>query len=56
MPEKDQKEIAMVPDSSRDAVFAVVYVYGRVTFDGRHSGIIPTSHIAVIHQLEKLSF
>ena len=26
---KDQKEIAMVPDSSRDAVFAVVYVYGR---------------------------
>jgi DNA polymerase elongation subunit (family B) len=26
---KDQKQIAMVPDSSRDAVFAVVYVYCR---------------------------
>jgi len=26
---KDQKDIAMVPDSSRDAVFAVVYAYCR---------------------------
>ena len=26
---KDSKDIAMVPNSSRDAVFAVVYVYGR---------------------------
>ncbi|KAL7553101.1 hypothetical protein ACHAWF_016353, partial [Thalassiosira exigua] len=26
---KDRKDIAMVPDSSRDAVFAVVYIYGR---------------------------
>ena len=26
---KDRKDVAMVPDSSRDAVFAAVYIYGR---------------------------
>lgn len=36
---KDNKEMAMVPDSSRDCIFAVVYVY-RYVIGRRHSDLL----------------
>ena len=47
---KDQKEIAMVPDSSRDAVFAVVYVYGRDPGGGESIQILEKGCVLVTIQ------
>jgi len=47
---KDQKEIAMVPDSSRDAVFAVVYVYGRDPGGGESIEILEKGCVLVTIQ------
>jgi hypothetical protein len=44
---KDQKEIAMVPDSSRDAVFAVVYVYCRDPGGGERLEILDKACVLV---------
>ncbi len=44
---KDHKEIAMVPDSSRDAIFAVVYVYGRDPGGGENLEILERGCVLV---------
>jgi hypothetical protein len=45
---KDQKDIAMVPDFSRDAVFAVVYVYCRDPGGGESLEIIEKGCVLVM--------
>jgi hypothetical protein len=45
---KDQKEIAMVPDFSRDAVFAVVYVYCRDPGGGESLEILEKGCVLVV--------
>lgn len=45
---KDQKQIAMVPDSSRDAVFAVVYVYCRDPGGGESLSILEKGCVLVM--------
>ena len=45
---KDQKDIAMVPDFSRDAVFAVVYVYCRDPGGGESLEILEKGCVLVV--------
>ena len=47
---KDHRDIAMVPDPSRDAVFAVVYVYGRDPGGGESLELLETGVVLVTVQ------
>ncbi len=47
---KDYHDIAMVPDPSRDSVFAVVYVYGRDPGGGESLEVLETGAVIVTVQ------
>ena len=47
---KDHRDIAMVPDPNRDAVFAVVYVYGRDPGGGESLEVLKTGVVLVTVQ------